>query len=104
MTPDEIALVRLKRTGKLDSWIAEDQKAREWRAKNAALAGPSAFGQPGGRVTPGAPATGRIVEIPFEEWASQSEETKAALRKQFNDPAVEYRFTNAPRHFDPMTG
>lgn len=106
-TLDEAAILRKYREGKLHEWAAEDQKAREYRAKQALLSGPNGMG-PGGRVTPGTGgAPQRRVVISWPEWAAANEDAKNALRKDLNNPNVEYAFSDVPeavrkRGFDPM--
>lgn len=103
-TLEEAALLRKHREGKLAEWVAEDQKAREMRAKHAALSGPNGM-VPGGRSVPGSPGSTRKVVIPWQEWAAANESTKAAIRKDFDNPLVEYAFADVPENlkarFDP---
>lgn len=98
LTPEELAVVHLRRQGKLNDWIAEEQKAKERRAREAGLSGPAGFGSPG-RSVPGMPGNGKeIVEFPFTEWAQLTPEAKARFR---SDPKTDFVVTGAPRHFDP---
>ena len=105
-TLEEAALLKRYHEGKLADWLTEDQKAREWRAKNAALTGPNGMAPAGHRV-PGQPGTKATVVIPWAEWAAANATAKNELRKKFADPTMDYRITDVPeailkRGFDPM--
>lgn len=104
-TLDEAAILRKYRDGKLAEWAAEDQKAKEWRAKQAALTGP--MGMAGnGRTVPGMNGVPpKRVVIPWAEWSAAGDAAKAEVRKDFNNPNVEYAFSDVPEglkgRFDP---
>lgn len=96
MTPDEIALVALKRQNKIAEWVATQQEESE-RKRQQAEALRALPGLGGGGRVPGAGAP-KAKAMPYETWLAGSEEAKQAWR----DADEELLIIGAPPGFDPM--
>lgn len=95
-TPDELALIELKRRGKLEEYLHRSREQREADARRASAL--DQFGSiRGAPRIPGSPPDGDAKLIPFEEWAAASDEAKQRLRQSKDKFVV----VGAPKHFDP---
>jgi len=77
LTPEELALVKLKRDGRLDSHLEAERKQREQAARQAQLLQSGGLG--GGRNVPGSAASGGGKWAAWEDWALVSDDEKVRL-------------------------
>jgi hypothetical protein len=98
LTPDELALVELKRRGKAAEYLSRETKQLEEQAQRASAL--DQFGSVRGAPRiPGSNPDDGVKPIPFEEWAALNDAAKDRLRKS----SEKFAIVGAPKHFNPAT-